>query len=352
MEEMRDMSSVDSRSAQEERPEADGVKELLRCAPWLYRFSRRGDLLRVATTIGLMEIKLRHHRELCRPASCPGGSAPAAREAYGLACGGLTDADLEACGRLLREAKKALEIGAVDSAWMYVNELEREMLPALSDEELTARLTSAVEEAREKLSRWRGSAVPRLSAAFGLAGEGVPEGPVEDAPGAAGLRRATLAALRETLYHLHSNAHNMYRNINQLRLQVAVASLSVAVMLAAVWVLNARGFFAALGDGVQDRIPMAIISGLLGGVLSVAHNVSKVDPKRKIPEVKASFLVTLARPIVGAAVAVPVLAVVESGLINIPGEHRLWAILAFCFLAGFSERWFFGIMEKLEKQRT
>jgi hypothetical protein len=37
---------------------------------------------------------------------------------------------------LLGEAKSALTIGAVDSAWVVLNELEREMVMALSDAEI------------------------------------------------------------------------------------------------------------------------------------------------------------------------------------------------------------------------
>jgi hypothetical protein len=327
------------------------VDELLKGVHWGSRWFRRSDILRLGTAIGLMEIRLRHYVELCRRPLGAGEDRPEIDEASGVSCGRLSAADLGKCERLLGEAKSALTIGAVDSAWMVLNELEREMVMALSDAELKARLTSAQAEAGEKLGKWRGSAVKKLPQELGLAGEPGREAPAQAPAQPFSSRAATLAALRETMFHLHNSSQNLYHNIGRIRRQVTIASLSVAVMVVAVWVLNANGFFDALGGSIRERIPLAVLSGLLGGVLSVAHNVSKVDPKLKIPEVRASFLVTLTRPIVGAAVALPILVLIESGLINIPGDQRIWAVPAFCFLGGFSERWFFGIVEKLEKPR-
>ena len=114
----------------------------------------------------------------------------------------------------------------------------------------------------------------------------------------------------------------------------------------AVVTLNALGFFSILGSRVQDTLPLAVFSGLLGGVLSVAYTVVRADTGRKIPEVRANFTVTMVRPVIGAAIALPVMFFLESGLI-IDEAHR-WVVLGLCFVAGFSEQWFLGIVEKIE----
>jgi len=302
-----------------------------------------------------MEAKLQTYEEAS--ASSPGESqqsAEAKESSQGLSSG-FTVLGLQMCGRLLKQAKEAFAMGDVDSAYIWANELEREMLVTLSDEELQAKLLSAKEEASEKLTKWRASTVPKLLSAREAAGERRVEVAAprkETLTPSRQSRLVTLGTLKEIMLQLHSNSQNLYRNMRQLRFQLTIASLSVTVMVLAMLVLNEMGFFEALGRQMQERLPMAILSGLLGGVLSVAYTVARVDPKQKIPEVKASFLVTVVRPIIGAAVALPVLALIESGLLSLPDSQRLWVVLTFCFLAGFSERWFLGIMEKLEKQKT
>jgi len=331
------------------------VKELFERASWWARCSERRDLLRLATAISLMEAKLQTYEEAS--ASSPGESQQSGEvkeSSQGLS-GGFTVLGLQMCGRLLKQAKEAFAMGDVDSAYIWANELEREMLVTLSDEELQAKLLSAKEEASEKLTKWRASTVPKLLSAGEAAGERRVEVTAQRKETLSPTRQSrlvTLGTLKEIMLHLHSNSQNLYRNMRQLRFQLTIASLSVTVMVLAMLVLNEMGFFEALGRPMQERLPMAILSGLLGGVLSVAYTVARVDPKQKIPEAKASFLVTVVRPIIGAAVALPVLALIESGLLSLPDSQRLWVVLTFCFLAGFSERWFLGIMEKLEKQKT
>ena len=331
------------------------VKELFESVSWWARRSNRHDLLRVATAISMMEIKLQSYEDVS--VSSPGeGEGPAAKkDSSGVLCSSFTTAGLQMCGRLLKQAKEAFAMGDVDSAYMWVNELEREMLVGLSDEELQTKLISAEEEAREKLGKWRGSAVHKLLRVSGASDERRTEASSagkESLTAPCKSRNSTLGMLKETLLHLHSNSQNLYRNMHQLRFQLTIASLSVTLLVLAMLVLNELGFFEALGRHMQERLPMAILSGLLGGVLSVAYTVARADPKRKIPEVKASFSVTAVRPIIGAAVALPVLVLIESGLLNISDNERMWMVLSFCFLAGFSERWFLGIMENLEKSKT
>lgn len=331
------------------------VKELFESAPCWAKWSKKHDLLRVATAICVLETKL-HYYERSSPLS-RGEREPAEMERYSgkeLRIG-FIGPTIQMCWSFLSQAKEALSAGYVDSAWAYVNELDRKMLTALEVETLQARLISAEEEAREKLGQWRSSAAARILRSDTGRGESkaqVTESVKEPPAAHDRTRQATLEILKETLFHLHSSSENLYRNIQQLRIQIGIASLSVTVLVLAILVLNQLGFFDILDPGLQNRLPLGVLSGLLGGVLSVAYTVARTSPKQKIPEVKASFSVTIVRPIIGAAVALPVLGLIESGLINIPDQGRLWIMLSFCFLAGFSERWFLGIMKRLETRKT
>src|SRR4030042_4741918 len=142
--------------------DALSVKELFESVSWWGRRSNRHDLLRVATAISLMEIKLQSFKEVSIPSLGEGEGPAAKKDSSGVLCSGVTTAGLQMCGRLLKQAKEAFAMGDVDSGWMWVNELEREMLGAHSDEELEEKLISAEEEALEKLGKWRGSAGPKL----------------------------------------------------------------------------------------------------------------------------------------------------------------------------------------------
>jgi len=323
------------------------VKALFEGASCWARWSKGHDLLLVATAICILETKL-HYYEHSSPLSKE-NEEPAAVEKCSSENLRMDFAGpaIQMCKTFLSQAKEALAAGYVDTAWAYVNELDRQMLTALEKEELQARLISAREEAREKLGKWRSSAADRLLR--GDAGLDESEARIQER---AKPREATLKILTEMMFHLHSSSENLYRNIRQLRIQIAIASFSVTVLVLAVLVLNQYGFFDVLDAGLRESLPLGVLSGLLGGVLSVAYTVARTSPKQKIPEVKASFSVTVVRPVIGAAVALPVLGLIESGLISFSGQGRLWIMLSFCFLAGFSERWFLGIMESLETRKT
>jgi hypothetical protein len=97
-----------------------------------------------------------------------------------------------------------------------------------------------------------------------------------------------------------------------------------------------------------EALVLGILAGVLGGMLSTAFSFGRVDLTKKIPEVRLSMLVTSMRAVLGAAVAIPVAVFVESGFVELKALAKPYSILIFCFLAGFSERWFLGLMERFE----
>lgn len=244
---------------------------------------------------------------------------------------------------LIWAALQSLLNGQIENGWKFLHELEREMVLVLDPMELEARFVSALSEARKKLDKqWRGVATQSLGERYG-SNEQV------GAPASAEFARRQ-RDLQEILFHLHTYHENRYHKLDKLRAQLSVVCAGVFGTLVAILVLNSRGFFAPL-DLDPTTLRLAVLSGLTGGVLSVAFSVVGGDPGRKIPEISRSFVVTLIRPFVGALIALPLLFFAESGLLNLgTGPVRVWALLALCFIGGFSERWFLGIVRVLGEQ--
>ena len=206
--------------------------------------------------------------------------------------------------------------------------LEREMLPMFTDSELHARWISAMLEAKEKVGDWRGLAAEKLAEGF------------------SGDREGSVAALRETLVHIHVRSQNVHYKNAQVRKQITWAAAFVTILVFGTLALSWLGFFTLVSARLAETLPLAVFSGLLGGVLSVAFSVVRADPTRRIPEVRSSFAILMVRPVVGAAIALPILFFLEAGLI-VDQAHQ-WIVLALCFVGGFSERWFLGIVERVE----
>lgn len=238
---------------------------------------------------------------------------------------------------LLGLARDHRKRGDLDGAWSFLQELEREMVPALSPEELEARIVSATCEGKEKLGSWRGDTVEVLSRRC----EALP-------PRAGDTLEKKRRMFQEMLRQLHTRHQNVYHKLDQLRAQVYRAGALVALTLVGVVVVNARDGFAILDEpsalAFTQLLWLALLSGWLGGVLSVAYSAIRLDLSARIPEVSASFVVTVVRPLLGAVIALPVLLLVESGLIDTGSFPKPWLLLGSCFLAGFSERWFLGLV--------
>ena len=68
-------------------------------------------------------------------------------------------------------------------------------------------------------------------------------------------------------------------------------------------------------------------------------------PERRIPDQLADWPVTTLRPLLGAAAATGIALMVQAGVVSFgEPEDQEVALLAVAFLAGFSERWFLGII--------
>lgn len=242
---------------------------------------------------------------------------------------------VEACRRCLRRADAEADRKARFVAWDCLHQFNDEILAAMSAEELATHWCTLRAEAKEKLKgSWRADAAECLTKQVD-----------EKKP-------VTFPIARELQAHLATTAQNQqfkFELFERRSLPWLTGLLAVAVVVALAF-----SYIVFTTDRLTDLLPWAkalvlgIPAGALGGILSTAFSLGRADLKAKIPDMRLSKLVTGTRPLLGATVAIPVLVFVQAGYVKFAGFEGTLAILAFCFLAGFSERWFLGLMERFE----
>lgn len=210
-------------------------------------------------------------------------------------------------------------------AWDLLQQIER--LVAASDtdtERLAIRLLRYGKEADEKLTGWRKAVV-------------------QD-------KEADLLPPRQklllTMEILHQASQNAQLKITLLREQARYLLILLSLTLALILHLGRGGHFAWImqtgaveGLSLGEVMATGALIGFFGGLMSVAFAVSRTDVSIKIPLVRSTFSVQTLRPALGAAAAIPVIILFQAGFINF-GSNGPVMLAAFCFLAGFSERWF------------
>jgi H+/Cl- antiporter ClcA len=160
-----------------------------------------------------------------------------------------------------------------------------------------------------------------------------------------------VAALQALMKCVHRSQQNRQHKIELVQRQapMLVGLLIAAVVFFAAWAL-AGGFEWLLHEEVEVTLAMVLVTGVLlgffGGLLSVAFSTVRADLEASILELRWNRAITLARPFIGAAVAVPIVLFLQSGLINL-GSVTPALALALCFIGGFSERWFLAQVERI-----
>ncbi len=239
---------------------------------------------------------------------------------------------LARCDALLARATTAASERRSYVAWDCLQQIDRERVLAMSEDERRAEMALVLAESRSKLAGWRNEAAEALaSSARG------------EAP--------SVAVLQALMGNVHAAQQNQQHKIALIRQQlpVLVSMLAAAVVFFGFWALLG-GFDWLARDDVQVTVGMIVVSGVLmgffGGLVSYAFNWLRVDLSARIPDLRAQRWLSFARPAIGAAVAIPIVLFVESGLINL-GQLSPALVLALCFLGGFSERWFVGQIERI-----
>jgi uncharacterized membrane protein YidH (DUF202 family) len=213
-----------------------------------------------------------------------------------------------------------------------LQQLDRELVLALTDDERRAAMALALAESRAALAGWRQDAAEALAA--------LSRG---DAPSA--------AVLQAVMLNLHEARQQQRRRAETIRQQLPmlVVMLGLAVLFFSAWGLLG-GFDWLARDDVEVTVGMMLVSGVLmgffGGLVSFAFSWVRFDIAARLADRRAQRWLSLARPAVGAAVAVPIVLLVEAGLVNL-GQLSPALVLAVCFLGGFSERWFMARLDRI-----
>jgi hypothetical protein len=257
------------------------------------------------------------------------------------------------CQQLLRRAEEEAGRGGRYVAWDCLHQFDEVMLAALSDDERRARWCTLCAEANGKLKdSWRGEAAECL----------VKLAPSDPKP-------VPLHLVRELLAHINTSAQNQQHKLELFEKQslpYLAASLALAVLitlassglalavderlLSAAWVQPISPWAAAAGPWAHAFV-LGIPGGALGGILSMAFTLGRADLQAKIPDMRLSRLVTLTRPLLGATVAIPVVVLIQAGFVKFAGFEGSLGTFTFCFLGGFSERWFLGVIERFDRSK-
>jgi hypothetical protein len=227
----------------------------------------------------------------------------------------------EAIQLLLTRADDAALAGNIDDGWKHLHEARRLHIAGFTPAELLAWREALGAEARAKLTSWRGAAVQNL------------------------LALQTLEGVLEAQRQVDEHADNVYFRNRLLRRQMSVTSGGLIVALLA---LIPQLEFLATGALENDAaltpaaIGIAMTFGAIGACLSALIGFSGISTDQRIPERTANVLITLTRPLIGAASGLAGLLALHSNLVNLPGAGVGWLIP---FVFGFSERIVLSVVE-------
>ena len=250
---------------------------------------------------------------------------------------------VQRCAALLARAQRSAGSNLVYVAWDCLQQLECELVPAMSAERRRVLAVQYQEEARRKLADWR------LAAAKALAELARGEPP-------------SVEALQALMRNVHAATQNQQLKLELLNEQLRLTSvlLVASVVGFAVWshqqdlswlLQPQAGAGAPAAASASAILLTGMWLGLFGGLLSVAFSLIRADTSESIPRSRLRWAVTLARPFTGAAIAVPIVLLVRSRLINL-GDQGAALVPALCFLGGFSERWFLAQVERLTQESS
>jgi hypothetical protein len=231
---------------------------------------------------------------------------------------------------LLVRARQALEHGRVSEGWTCLQEAQRHALAALEPDERRAHAATVLHEAASgKLSAWRRASVESLLAAA-----------AEDPP-----REVSLPDLDEAVRILHEQYANTYQRLTIVQRQLLISGIVVSALIALVLLLAWYNFFDDVA--ALRHLAVATTAGALGGAGSAIIATARSSVDKRIPEYLNWGPMMLIRPVFGAGAAIAVYFFMRGGVL--PGAvETTWTLAATSFVAGFSERWFLGVVGAME----
>lgn len=235
-------------------------------------------------------------------------------------------------------AKRAAEKGRINDGWGHLHEAERIAVGLLDTDGLNAIVVDLRREAMDskKFKTWRRNAI------------------VDHLGGEDGAGEVRARDVQHALLLRSEHFDNIYGKIDETLFWVGFASWAVVAFLV-VLVAGAATGWIPLGEGSAALMVTAVLMGALGGALSTGLSLAQTSTKASIPDLLREGSVTAFRPVLGGAMAAVTLVFIEAGLLDfLIGDDPPdpWLVAAFGFLAGYSERWFIGIVGRVSERKA
>lgn len=259
----------------------------------------------------------------------------------------LTSLPAEAPRRLYRalhhhnEALVLFSGGFREESWQRVQAAERELLHIADIETLVHAYHRLAAEGREKLSGWRREAFDRA-----LGAEPLPEVDLSAPAGSAAAQTNLARRVADARLVLDEHFGNEAVRARVIGRQLRLAAFGMAAALGLYVLAVDAGWPAKLvGTDTEASVlltsPAAVavlaLFGVLGAFLSIALTSLSAKGATKVPALEQSYSASLVRPILGAASAVTVGLLLESGLQGIV-EVSSAGMIGVGIAAGFTER--------------
>lgn len=256
------------------------------------------------------------------------------------------------CRQQLADAEQARDAHRPFLAYGLLKDIRRELVVAMTDDERRAELAALIAEsetAPDKLNAWRRDLAQRLLALAVSEAKGRAAAPGAEADSSA-LPTPSVAILQALMRNLDEAQQNRHHKLELVQRQVLWLCLLLAMTIGLLATLTLDRQLDWINEsrlpGLCELLPGAITIGFFGGLLSLAYGLTNLETRSSIQDLRSSFATTLARPLIGAAVSVPILLFLKSGLIAADAVTPV-VTLSLCFIGGFSERWFLAQVDRI-----
>ena len=231
---------------------------------------------------------------------------------------------------LLDSARWAVQERNPELGWNCLKAAQRRGVYGLGQKELLVRARLLVSEAtEEKLGKWRSDAVNQILLENGQLKSNVNADEVAQA-----------AEILDTHYY------NTYRRLRLRSFQFLCLGIAALIFLAGyVGIVGLSGSSSDLGTWAG--ISQVALLGALGAAVSGILRIGGDETARRITIELAAFGFLIARLVVGAAAALLLVAILQSGFIKFPNVDDKKFAIVLAFAAGFTERLAQNAIERL-----
>jgi hypothetical protein len=237
--------------------------------------------------------------------------------------------------RLLLRAEELISRGEIEQAWSAALSAQRAIFSNPHNLPRIARIATTLRREADKITGWRAKAIRDLM--FDDDGKPISVNTPADA-----MRVIDAVSLRDDF------AQNTWFKIVLRRRHLRALALMLWSAVIAVLVLS---MLHAFGDFLAEAwlTWLVVIFGILGAAVSVAQSLLLRDVSDRIPMQQLGALVVWTRPGIGAATALIVFALLHANKhIKLLTESATdpSVVAVFSFVAGYSERFIVGALEK------